>query len=102
MSESPFDMWSVECDKGWAKLYEPLLLICEEEGVTVFQVKEKFGGLRFYVDIGDNELLGEMIDTAEIMSLNTCEMCGEPGTLKHRGYWLKTLCDSCEKVWNAI
>lgn len=94
----PFDKWGVECGTGWAKLYEPLLLICNEENVRVLQVKEKFGGLRFYAKVGDNELLQEMIDTAEIMSYKTCEECGEPGVKRNKTYWLKTLCDKCEEL----
>lgn len=92
----PYDLWAVECDKGWAKLYEPLLTICEEEGVRVAQVKEKFGGLRFYTCGEVSELLKEMIDTAEMLSYKTCECCGEPGIRRNNTYWIKTLCNTCE------
>lgn len=96
MTNTPFDKWGVECNKGWNHLVTPLLILCEEEGVEVIQVKEKFGGLRFYT-YNSNELLQEMIDTAEILSYKTCELCGEPG-ITRKGGWVKTLCDSC---WEA-
>lgn len=55
------------------------------------QVKEKFAGLRFYVDGGDDATYG-MITHAELMSTTICEECGNLGTLRG-GNWLRTLCD---------
>jgi hypothetical protein len=59
--------------------------------VVAVQVKEKFGGLRFYCDGGD-EFTEGLIQMAEIMAECTCEVCGNPGSLRNRS-WLKTLCD---------
>ena len=60
------------------------------------QVKEKYGGLRFYVNGADDRYYG-MIDFAESMSMRICEICGTWGTLVDTKGWLKTLCDSCRK-----
>jgi hypothetical protein len=57
------------------------------------QVKEKFGGLRFYVDNCDDYVRG-VIAMAESMSYRTCEHCGSPGKQTGKG-WIKTLCDNC-------
>jgi hypothetical protein len=66
----------------------------EEAHQTVaVQVKEKFGGLRFYVSGTDDYIRGA-IDVAESMSLRTCEDCGAPGRPRSGG-WIRTLCDSC-------
>lgn len=59
------------------------------------QVKEKFGGLRFYVDNSDDYVKGA-IQVAELMSVRTCEQCGSPGK-PIRGGWVKTLCSPCEE-----
>jgi hypothetical protein len=59
--------------------------------VTVAQIKEKFGGLRFYYDGGDDTIRG-MITMAEAWAGNTCETCGKPGH-QRSGSWIKTLCD---------
>lgn len=59
--------------------------------VTVQQIKEKFGGLRFYYDGGDDHIQG-LVDMAEVWASSTCEMCGKPGQSRHGG-WIKTLCD---------
>ncbi len=56
------------------------------------QVKEKFGGLRFYADGGSSELQAQ-IELAEAMSYRTCETCGAPG-VPRRGGWIRTLCDA--------
>lgn len=62
--------------------------------VTVNQIKEKFGGLRFYYDGGDNEISG-MVRMAEAWAGNSCEECGAPGKSRQGG-WIKTLCDHHE------
>ena len=59
--------------------------------VTVVQVKEKFGTLRFYYNGGDSVIEG-MVGFAEAMSACTCEQCGAPG-VRRGGSWLRTLCD---------
>ena len=46
--------------------------------VIAIQVKEKFGGLRFYYSGGDDYIRG-LVDMAESMSYKTCEVCGSPG-----------------------
>lgn len=58
--------------------------------VVVAQIKEKFGGLRFYYDGGD-EHIGGMVRMAESWAAHSCETCGAPGTAGGKG-WIKTLC----------
>ena len=58
--------------------------------VTLDQVKEKFGTLRFYYTGGDDYISG-LVSMAESMSGVTCEECGKPGT-STRGGWIKTAC----------
>jgi hypothetical protein len=61
------------------------------EQVVVHQIKEKFGGLRFYYGGGDNEISG-MVRIAESVASITCEVCGAPGKSRSTG-WIRTLCD---------
>ena len=58
--------------------------------VTVDQVKEKFGTLRFYYSGGDEYIAG-LVTMAESMSGVTCEECGNPGK-RIGGGWVTTLC----------
>lgn len=67
----------------------------EQLQVKISQVKEKFGGLRFYTYGGDDYVRG-MITFAESMSMRICEYCGNPGKLGGMG-WTKTLCDPCRE-----
>jgi hypothetical protein len=62
-----------------------------EELPTIVQIKEKFGGLRFYTN-GTTDIHGAYIDFAECMASQTCEHCGKPGSLRNSS-WMKTLCD---------
>ena len=61
------------------------------EQVTVLQLKEKFGGLRFYYQGGDDYVSG-LVVMAEQLSERTCERCGDKGKLRSGG-WVKCLCD---------
>jgi hypothetical protein len=66
--------------------------------VKAAQIKEKFGGLRFYVDGGDEYVFGA-IQLAETMSLVMCEQCGAPGKVgDHSGRgWYYTACEQHKK-----
>jgi hypothetical protein len=84
---------------GWFKLIDQLSADitamdkeCGTETIAV-QVKEKYGGLRFYVG-GGSDSIYELIDEAEELSLKTCERCGEPGTLRGES-WVYTMCERC-------
>jgi hypothetical protein len=66
----------------------------DEEAAKVpvaVQVKEKFGGLRFYVQAATDKHY-QYISFAESMSYRTCEECGNPGKTYTDG-WHMTLCD---------
>jgi len=66
----------------------------DEEAAKVpvaVQVKEKFGGLRFYVQAATDKHY-KYITFAESMSYRTCEECGAPGKTYTDG-WHTTLCD---------
>jgi hypothetical protein len=65
--------------------------------VTVAQIKEKFGGLRFYYDGGDDEISG-MVRMAEAWADVACEECGAIGTRRNGG-WIRTLCNKHEEAY---
>jgi hypothetical protein len=62
--------------------------------VEVNQIKEKFGGLRFYYSGGDDEISG-MVRMAEAWADIACEECGAAGK-RRSGGWIRTLCDQHE------
>lgn len=59
--------------------------------VVVEQIKEKFGGLRFYYQGGDDQIHG-MVRMAEAWADIACEECGGIGKRRGSG-WVRTLCD---------
>ena len=75
-----------QIDKAKAKLDEETLKV-----PVAVQVKEKFGGLRFYVQAATDKHYS-YISFAESMSYCTCEECGAPGKTYTDG-WHMTLCD---------
>lgn len=58
----------------------------------VAQIKEKFGGLRFYIDGERDDYIRGLIDMAEVWAANTCEICGERGEHRDDAGSLATLC----------
>jgi hypothetical protein len=94
--------WGFECGDGWFPLINQLMSNIQHHldwknkdsevvpQVTLDQVKEKFGTLRFYFTGGDDYIRG-MVTMAEAMSSITCETCGKPGTSTGGG-WIKTAC----------
>ena len=87
--------WLAGIGPGWHPLVTPLIERCEAEGVMIHQVKEKFGGLRFYTGDGSDSLF-MAIEAAEHASQRICEECGQPGQPRGKG-WIKTLCDQHAK-----
>jgi hypothetical protein len=73
-------------DEAKVKLDEETLKV-----PVAVQVKEKFGGLRFYVQAATDKHY-QYISFAESMSYRTCEDCGAPGKTYTDG-WHRTLCD---------
>ena len=62
--------------------------------VIVEQIKEKFGGLRFYYQGGDDFIQG-LVSMAETWADIACEECGGIGK-RRSGGWIRTLCDTHE------
>lgn len=93
---------------GWRKAFG--LQMCEEiredlikhnflEELRIMNIKEKFGGLRFYVGFVPQESkIFEIIDKYEDLSFKICEICGKPAETINDCGWLTTICDSCLSV----
>jgi hypothetical protein len=64
------------------------------EQVTCAQMKEKFGGLRFYTN-GNNDEVEGMIRMAEYMCDHTCQDCGSTEELGETSGWVSVICRSC-------
>ena len=67
--------------------------------IHVEQIKEKFGGLRFYYQGGDDHISG-MVDMAETWANHACETCGDRGE-RRSGGWIRTLCDKHEAMYQV-
>ena len=91
---------SIDVDEGWYQI----IVDCDKEltaidpNYGVYQIKEKFGGLRYYMTPCNDTTkeqrnkMYEVISKYEAIAARTCEATGKPGVLmKSIGGWLKTL-----------
>jgi hypothetical protein len=81
---------SVDCEEGWwpiiAELDRQIAAIAP--GYEEHQIKEKFGGLRFYYGAGataNDARIGVLIAQAERVAARTCEVCGALAVLAATG-----------------
>ena len=98
-----------ECGDGWYMLLKTLLSSIEwhlnpenswprkeRPPFQIVQIKEKFGGLRFYYDGGDDRIQG-MVNLAESLSYEICEHCGSTKNVTQTKGWIASLCEDCMK-----
>jgi hypothetical protein len=99
--------WGCDCGDGWYNIIDTLCyqiqwhiehnLSKDEDpelaNVEATQVKEKYGGLRFYY-YGGNDFISGLVHMAEGISERTCEECAAPGTQNKVG-WIHTFCTPC-------
>ena len=81
---------------GWLQLVWDLIseIVAMGWDKQLCQCKEKFGGLRFYINSATTEIHDKIIEY-ENKSYNICEHCGKPGILRTDRKWIVTLCDEC-------
>lgn len=101
--------WGFEHGAGWADL---IIALCERLStilkddpnaiLTVLQVKEKFGELRFYYRLeggsdATSQQVRQAVDLASAASVNVCESCGRSSELRIRDGWYTTRCSRCSQ-----
>src|SRR5579885_1144893 len=100
--------YGISCREGWFVLLRGICALIEyeierlpvelQEQVYAVQIKQKFGGLRFYMEHSTPKIDGA-IALAEELSNNTCEVCGSTNAgHKQVGGWIGTLCDEHHKT----
>ena len=89
--------FGAEHGDGWAAIIDRLvtdMLAAGWDG-ELYQIKEKFGGLRFYIGAA-TEAIHKRIAEAEEESFRTCELCGAPAQNENDRGWLRTRCEACK------
>lgn len=105
MLNNKWEPLELHIPRGWIPLVEELIAKLQTFPFTieVTQIKEKFGGLRFYYWIvGEHdEILVDkvrrLVDQAEYASNKICQDCGNPGKACNVGYWMCTMCTTCHE-----
>lgn len=90
--------WGFEVGDGWFNLIHTLCETIQSyidnnnvPQIVAAQVKEKYAGLRFYYD-GGNEFIAGMVHYAEMLSTTICDHCGSPDGQVWNDGWMKTRC----------
>ena len=79
---------------GWNTLVKELIAELFSLGWDgkLYQIKEKFGGLRFYIGAG-SDAIHDAVQAAEAYSYKLCEVTGKAGELRYDLGWMRVLCD---------
>jgi len=96
-----------ECGDGWIPLIEDAKTIVSkynlkhpdsENPLKFTQIKEKWGGLRLYLNYHVPEI-ADQIHELEDKSFEICEHCGTNKNVKREWThgWVMTLCDKCRE-----
>lgn len=94
------------CGEGWRPLIKQIdeMISFIDPNYTVFQIKEKFGTLRFYyetkfpLDSTEEKIIKAIVAYGEMLSCSICETCGTRSVkvkLRTSKSWIRTLCDTC-------
>lgn len=81
---------------GWSWLWEAGAQSVKDAGIPrafrTTDAKEKYGGIRWYVEGDTSTVVDDIVDAVEVLSDFICEDCGAPG-LTRKGGWIRTLCE---------
>ena len=96
------ESWTSCVGRGWRPLVQLLLDAAKRRKLKVTQVKEKFGGLRFYYDptketpTNNLDYSDGYMDGLADASYCICEECGTTQHVTTEGKgWTLTLCHDC-------
>lgn len=91
------------CGDGWYDLIDALCQALQdtttemkEPQIVAFQIKEKFGTLRFYCS-PTTRTQASIINFAQVISGKTCEFCSMGDAKIREGRYIRTLCDKCHE-----
>ena len=97
--------YGFECGNGWfdliAELSHRIADIAKAAGLTsdaypeATQVKEKYGGLRFYTETVSDAIQDAISEACE-RSFSVCEVCSRPGKTAKSRHRVRTLCENCK------
>lgn len=95
---SALPVFGFECSDGWFTLIEAACALIQHhvdttgaQQLVATQVKEKFGGLRFYYRHGGDYAI-PVIGLVELLSTHVCEVCGALGEGVSLFGWMQTRC----------
>ena len=98
----------IDCESGWWSLIERAHkeLVAIDPDYRVYQIKEKFGTLRYYFAMSSPifaEPMNAVVNYYERCSASTCEVTGKPGVLMFKAGRYRTLNKSfLDEGWTEV
>lgn len=95
-----------EVPVGWHDLVRDThkQIIKVDPEYRIRQIKEKFGGLRYYYEASRSHVIAEIervVKTSEVAASIICQNCGKVGaSLGVKNGWYATLCETHFEEWN--
>jgi len=100
---------TIGCDPGWHHLVAlcHVELMAIDPNYEIFEIKEKFGSLRYYFGTKNTEIkeveMWKIAEKYEILSQGVCELTGKPGKLMYQSGLYKTLAEEYTKEgWEPV
>lgn len=92
---TPKGWYGLAAPKGWWPIIEEAhnQIVGLYPDYKVLQIKQKFGGLRYYCSVDGDEDVRRIIRAAELLCEKTCEICGKLGSLQKDGYYYYVACE---------
>jgi hypothetical protein len=101
--------YGLECNDGWKTIIDDThkKLKYIDPDYKIAQIKEKFGGLRYYYECSfesyddiRREIMDDIVRSAETNASYTCELCGANGwgtnvQIRVHKYWYFGYCQEC-------
>lgn len=83
----------IDVGPGWSQVINDLdtELAKIDSDYEVYQVKERFGKLRFFCSLDRDPRAADLIARAQEVALVTCRVCGVRGSIDEEG-WPAVLC----------
>lgn len=115
MTETTNDFLWASCGNGWKEIIRNTdkKLKYIDPDYTIAQIKEKFGGLRYYFDTSfesyddvRREIMDDVVRAAEYEASYTCELCGaskpsDKVEVRLHKYFYFGYCETCADKYIA-
>jgi hypothetical protein len=105
-ARTPEGWYGLATPRGWDPIVRELhqQLVAIDPKYQVYQIKEKFGELRYYCSLrGDTKTkaVQDLMTAAAMQASTSCQVCGSPGVLSEKPGPVRVLCSTHDQQENC-